>query len=211
MASSPTIRVLIVDDHTIVRDGLRNILEKEPDITVVGERSSAKDIVNAVRETDCNVLLMDLTMPGAGGLQGLAMLQAARISVNTLILTVHEASSRLHQAIAAGALGYLTKRASAQTLLEAVRTTAAGKAHIDSAVITPTPDVVLLESLSRREREVLVLVAMGHTNQEAAARLGVSPKSVEGYRRRMAQKIGASSRADIVRFALRHGLLSSSS
>ncbi len=197
--------MLIVDDHTIVRDGLRNILEKQPDIVVVGERSNAEGIVGVVAQTQCNVLLMDLTMPVCGGLQGLAALQAARSEVYTLILTVHDDAGLLQQALSAGAVGYLTKRASARTLIDAVRATAAGRScvAVDRSG-APGP----LQQLSRREREVLILIALGYTNQEAAEKLDVSTKSVEGYRRRMVQKIGANTRAEIVTFALKNGLLS---
>ncbi|MFT5679650.1 MAG: DNA-binding NarL/FixJ family response regulator [Myxococcota bacterium] len=207
MIPNSPIRVLIADDHTIVRDGLRNILEKQSDISVVGEQSSAVGIVKAVEDSGCNVLLMDLTMPNGGGFQGLEALRAAHSSVRTLILTVHDDPERLQRALSAGALGYLTKRASAQVLVEAVRETAAGRSCVDIGPGAPGGNV--LQRLSRREREVLHLIALGYTNQEAAGKLEVSTKSVEGYRRRMVQKIGASNRAEIVKFALKNGLLSS--
>lgn len=208
MTPTSSIRVLIADDHTIVRDGLRNILEKQPDIHVVGERSSSVGIVEAVESSDCDVLLMDLTMPDGGGLQGLAALQEAQSTVRTLILTVHDDPTRLQQALNAGAIGYLTKRTSAQDLVDAVRATAAGQSRVDIGRPLPSAGSVL-QRLSRREREVLHLIALGYTNHEAAEKLQVSTKSVEGYRRRMVQKIGASSRAEIVNFALKNGLLSS--
>ena len=203
MTPIPPIRVLIVDDHTIVRDGLRNILDNQDDITVVGERSNSVGIVQAVIDTGCNVLLMDLTMPGGSGLQGLNALKDADVAVHTLVLTVHDDPIRLQNAMRAGATGYLTKQVDAGRLLEAVRAVATGKTSFE-ILGTTTP---ALKQLSHREHQVLKLVALGYTNHEAAEHLQISPKSVEGYRRRMVQKIGAKSRADIVRFALDRGLL----
>ena len=205
--SSP-IRVVIADDHAIVRDGLRTILDEQPDITVVGERENSAEIVEVVSALNCDVLLMDLTMPGGSGLAGLNALQKAGSEVRTLILTVHTDATYLQQALGAGAAGYLTKRSSASALLAAVRATAAGQSCIEPGTNALSPEQDALRRLSKREREVLRLVALGYTNQEAAVELDISTKSVEGYRRRMVLKIGAANRADIVRFALKNKLLS---
>lgn len=213
-----TIRVLIVDDHAILRAGLRVLIQNQGDMDVVGEAGDAPAAVVAVKNTTPDVVILDLAIPG-GGLPAIEEIRRDYPQSRVLVLTMHDDQAYLRSSLAAGAAGYLVKRAADAELLSAIRTVHKGRSYIDVALAdTGLKDVVKhpngasaqgLAGLSQREREVLEQVAYGYTNREIAARLHVSPKSVETYRARVQEKLGLKSRADLVRFALEMGIVRS--
>jgi len=205
------IRVAIADDHGVVRDGLRLLLDNEPDMEVVAMISDGAGIVDTVRSRGPDVLVLDLSMP-SGGIEALDAMRGAGLPTRVLILTMHERAGYARRALESGAAGYMVKRAASRALVDAVRRVAGGDTYLDPEVAEnlDSDDVPLLEPrvpLSPRELEVLRFIAEGYTNQETADQLGLSVKTVEGYRARVAQKLSARSRADLVRYAIQCGLL----
>jgi DNA-binding NarL/FixJ family response regulator len=215
------IRVFIADDHAVLRAGLRMLLGAQPDMEVVGEAADGDEAVRAVVETRPDVALVDLTMPGSGGLKAIERIRQESPRTRVLVLTMHDGPAYLRAALAAGSSGYVVKSAADAELLSAIRTVHRGRTVVDPALAA-----LLVQSaygrkpvggrgsgggaaslLSPREREVLDLVAQGHTNQQTADRLGLSVKTVETYRSRLVEKLGLRSRADLVRYALDSGLL----
>ncbi|MCS7255844.1 MAG: response regulator transcription factor [Thermomicrobium sp.] len=211
------IRVLLADDHPVVRVGLRALLEGEPDIRVVGEAGSADEAVELVRELQPDVAVLDISMPG-NGLEALRRIAALGLPTRILILTVHAEERYLLPVLQAGGSGYVRKSSLHTDLVEAIRTVARGEVFIDQAAARTLLQGYLeraragevqdpAQLLSEREREVLRLTAAGYTAQEIADQLFLSPKTVETYRHRVMQKLGFSRRSELVRFALRIGLL----
>ncbi len=216
MTSEP-IRVLLADDHPIVRVGLRTLLEAEPDIHVVGEAGTADEAVELARELQPDVAVLDISMPG-NGLEALRRIAALGLPTRILILTVHAEERYLLPVLQAGGSGYVRKSSLHTDLVEAIRTVARGEVFIDQAAARTLLQGYLdrartgevqdpAQLLSEREREVLRLTAAGYTAQEIADQLFLSPKTVETYRHRVMQKLGFSRRSELVRFALRIGLL----
>ena len=211
-----TIRVLIVDDHAILRAGLRVLIKSQGDMDVVGEAGDAPGAVAGVKKNTPDVVILDLAIPG-GGLPAIEEIRRDYPQSRVLVLTMHDDQAYLRSSLAAGAAGYLVKRAADAELLTAIRTVHKGRSYIDVALAdSGLQDVVNhhsdanaqgLAGLSQREREVLEQVAYGYTNREIAARLHVSPKSVETYRARVQEKLGLRTRADLVRFALEMGIV----
>jgi len=207
------IRVLIADDHAILRSGLRMLIRAEPDMEVVGEATDLEETIRRARSLAPNVVTLDLSMPGSTGLASVEMLREAVPAARIVVLTMHDDAAYVRSAIALGASGYLAKSAADSTLIGAIRSVARGGLFIDvidAARLTAPPDAArasTLSTLSAREREVLGLVALGHTNREIAALLSLSVKTVEGYRSRVMRKLGLTSRADITRVAIELGLL----
>jgi len=211
------IRVLLADDHPVVRVGLRALLEGEPDIRVVGEAGTADEAVERVRELQPDVAVLDISMPG-NGLEALRRIAALGVPTRILILTVHAEERYLLPVLQAGGSGYVRKSSLHTDLVEAIRTVARGEVFIDQAAARTLLQGYLdraqagevqdpAQLLSEREREVLRLTAAGYTAQEIADQLFLSPKTVETYRHRVMQKLGFSRRSELVRFALRIGLL----
>lgn len=208
------IRVILADDHAVVRQGLREVIEKDAGLVVVAETGHAHVVADLVAAHDCDVLLLDLTMPpGSGGFGVMDELARRDLGVRILVLSIHDEPAYVERALGCGAHGYLAKRVGAAGLRAALRVVADGGTVVDlggppvlaeEEVDDPPSD---LHTLSKREREVLQLVASGHTNRASAERLGISIKTVEGYRRRVVHKLGASGRADLVKHAMRLGLL----
>ncbi|SNB61241.1 response regulator transcription factor [Thermoflexus hugenholtzii] len=212
------IRVLIADDHAVFRAGLRLLLSAQPDIEVVGEAEDGWQTLRQAEALRPDVILLDLTMPGMPGLQALALLRRQAPEARVLILTMHEDEAYLRQALAEGAAGYIIKRATDEELITAIRAVARGDLYIHPAMtralledLIPAPQIPETpepwESLSERERQVLRMVAIGHTNQEIAERLGLSVKTVETYRARGMEKLGLRTRAQLVRYMIQKGLL----
>ena len=211
------IRVLLADDHPIVREGLRLLVNAQPDMRVVGEAADGEAAWKAATALVPDVLVMDLSMPRLGGAEATMLVRRDCPSVKVLALTVHEERAYLTQLLRAGASGYVLKRAAPEELVRAVRTVAAGGTYIDPSLAgslvegyldaQTTADQSPEDSLSEREREVLVRIARGFSNKEIAAELGVSVKTVETYKGRVAEKLGLRTRVDIVRYAARHGWL----
>jgi len=215
------IRVLIVDDHAIVRAGLRMLINPQPDMEVVGEAADGHEALRQALEANPDVLTLDLTMPGGGGLKTLERLRQGCPQTRVLVLTMHEDPSYLRAALAAGASGYVAKSAVDGDLLAAIRSVAQGRTFVsmnlsdngthqvlgDPPTGTESPPRVPVKLLSSREQEVLKLLAQGHTNKEAGTQLRLSVKTIETYRARLADKLGLRSRADLTRYALEMGLL----
>lgn len=205
------IQIAIADDHGVVRHGLRLLIEAQADMKVAVELDDGANVCGELARTPCHVLLLDLSMP-SGGLDVLHGMREAGVDTRVLVLTMHERPMYARRALDAGAAGYLLKHRAGDELLAAVRAIARGESYIDAAVADDlaSNDEQVLEPrvpLSPRELEVLRFIAEGHTNQETADALGLSVKTVEGYRARVAQKLSARSRADLVRYALHVGLL----
>lgn len=212
------VRVLLADDHKIVRDGLRLLIDGQPDMQVIGEASNGREALLCSKTLKPDVVVMDLSMPELNGLQATAMLKAEHPQVKVVALTVHEDETYLWQLCKAGAAGYVLKRSAGDELIQAIRAVVAGKPYYDSVLagkllagqVTHPPGRLEPYRLSRREKEVLVLLAWGHSNKEIAASLTLSIKTVETYRVRIGTKLGLRSRTEIVQYALRQGWLEGS-
>jgi DNA-binding NarL/FixJ family response regulator len=211
------IRVVLADDHGVVRAGLRALLEHQPDIQVVGEAADGETAVRVTREQRPSIVVADLSMPG-GGLEAIREITALGLPVRVLVLTVHAEERYLLPVLEAGGSGYVKKSSAHTDLLDAIRTVARGEVFLDPAAtktllkgylgrVHTGDELDLGEVLSDREREVVKLTAEGHTAQQAADILSLSPKTVETYRHRAMQKLGLTNRAELVRYALRAGLL----
>ncbi|HEY3543746.1 MAG TPA: response regulator transcription factor [Gaiellaceae bacterium] len=208
------IRVVIVDDHAVVRSGLRLLLEGEDDIHVDDEGGTADEAVRLARLHKPDVVLLDVTMPGRSGLDAAADIKQAAPAAHILVLSMHDDPSYVREAFAAGASGYLLKEAADADLVAAIRDVAGGARYVHPALgarlAAAEADAAALaaaDPLSEREREVLRLLALGHTNQEIAKMLFISVRTAETHRAHIMQKLRLSTRAELVRYALQHGLL----
>lgn len=204
-------RILIADDHVVMRQGLQMLLDREEDLECVGEVGTAEDALRAVERLSPDILILDLGMPGIGGLGGLERLRERHADLPVLVLSMEDRPEIVRDAFAAGANGYLVKTAADRELVQAIRATLAGERYLQPSVGAalarhqrePGP----LDELSEREREVLGMLALGMTNQEIADKLVVSPRTVESHRAHIMTKLRASTRAEMVRIALQAGLL----
>ena len=219
-AGERVIRVVLADDHPIVREGLRQLVNAQPDMRVVGEAGDGAEACRVARELQPDVLVMDLSMPVLDGAQATEQVRRDCPNVRVLALTVHEERLYLTQLLRAGASGFVLKRAAGSELVRAVRTVAARAIYIDPAIAGRLVDGYLESSpveteqprqaLSERERDVLVRIATGFSNKEIAAELGLSVKTVESYKARATEKLGLKTRVDIVRYAAQRGWLETS-
>ncbi|HVK14483.1 MAG TPA: response regulator transcription factor [Gemmataceae bacterium] len=213
----PELRVVLADDHAVVREGLKSLIDAEPGMTVVGEAADGLAACERVLELRPDVVVMDVSMPGVGGAQAAERIRRECPGVKVLALTVHEDKGYLRQLLAAGAAGYVLKRAAAEELVRAIRAVAAGGVYLDPALAgkvvrgfvrqSPGEDTAAGGVLSDREVEVVRLTAAGHSNKEVASRLDLSVKTVETYKARALDKLGLETRADLVRYALQRGWL----
>ena len=209
-----SIRVLIVDDHAILRAGLRRVLEAEPDIEVVGEAPSAERAVFEAIAGRPDVVLMDVMMPGKTGIEGMPAVLQAVPDAKVLVLSMQDDPRYVREAFEAGAAGYVLKEAVDSEVVGAVRAVAGGERYVHPALgarlVAADADErrrAEEDPLSDREREVLRLLALGHTNQEIAKVLFISVRTAETHRAHIMQKLHLSSRAELVRYALDEGLL----
>jgi DNA-binding NarL/FixJ family response regulator len=204
------ISVLIVDDHEIVRAGIRHRLETEPDIAPVGEAGTAEQAVVRARALQPNLVLLDLLMPRKSGYEAIPEILSVSPQSRVLVLSSQAAPSSVRQAISAGASGYLPKRASDGELVDAIRRVAAGERYVEpdlGAQLVVADGVPALEPLSDRERDVLHLLALGHTNQEIGKKLYISVRTVDTHRAHIMRKLRLETRAELVLFALANGLI----
>lgn len=216
-AARPALRVVIADDHAVVREGLKALVNAQPDMRVVGEAADGAAAWQAARTLAPDVLVMDLSMPVVSGADATERVHRDCPGVKVLALTVHEEREYLTHLLRAGASGYVLKRAAPTELVRAVRTVAAGGTYIDPSVAGTVVEGYLdaqrtgggtaAAALSERERDVLVRIARGFSNKEIASALRLSVKTVETYKARVAEKLGLRTRVDIVRYAVRHGWL----
>jgi len=206
------IRVLIVDDHTVVRAGLRLLLEREEDIEPVGEAGDADEALRLARRLTPDVVLMDVVMPGMTGVDAAAEIRHAVPGARILMLSMQDDPSYVREAFANGAIGYVLKEAADTELVTAIRRVAAGEQYVHPSLgaklVAPSQTPARGDDpLSEREREVLSLLALGYTNQEIADRLVVSVRTVEAHRAHILNKLRLSTRAELVRYAIDTGLL----
>lgn len=208
------IRVVVVDDHAVVRSGIKLLLDRHDDIEVVGEAGNAQDAVFRVRELTPDVILLDLVMPGESGIEVLPKLLKEASGAKVLVLSMQDEPSYVREAFAAGASGYVLKEAADEEVVTAVREIAGGGSYVHPTLGARmvTADAAAraaadADPLSDREREILRLLALGHTNQEIAKLLYISVRTAETHRAHIMQKLRLSTRAELVRHALAQGLL----
>ncbi len=223
------IRLMLVDDHDIVRTGLKSYLETQEGLQVVAEARSGSEAIDLALKTQPDVIVMDITMPGMDGLEATRRLKAIFPECHILALTVHEDKQYLFEMLAAGASGYITKQAAAEELLAAISSLSLGNVYLQPALArwlledyrrllsqSPNPEIKRielptgakdLEVLSERERQVLELVAAGRTNIEIGESLGISSKTVARHRERIMNKLNLHSSTELVKFAIRTGLI----
>lgn len=217
-AGAPKIRVLLADDHTILRAGLRMMLDAQPDIEVVGEASDGRQALAEAQRLQPDLVLMDITMPEMNGIEATRQIKRALDSTRVLILTMHENEEYLFQVLRAGASGYILKEAAGTELISAIRIVYSGRFYMSpSAQSMMVGDYLQrvrsgeerdsYSALTEREREILKLVAEGHTNNQIAERLFISPKTVDTHRTHIMDKLNLHSRAELVKYAMRRGLL----
>ena len=213
---SEGIKILLVDDHAMFRAGIKALLKAEGRMTVVGEASTGDEAVDRVRELKPDVVVMDLSMPGSNGLEATRRIAALELDTKVLVLTVHAEEEYLVPVVEAGASGYLTKTSADTDLIEAIRVVARGEVFLPPKATTlllqrykasESEDTASLHDLSTREQEVLALTAEGYSSREIGKKLFISPKTVDTYRSRIMDKLGLNHRSELVRFALRVGLL----
>jgi DNA-binding NarL/FixJ family response regulator len=211
-----TIRVLLADDHTIVREGLKALIDANEGLEVIGEAADGESAVNLATELDPDVVVVDVSMPVLNGAQVTAKLRELHPSSKVLALTVHEDRAYLRLLLESGARGYVLKRAAVAELVQAIRAVAAGGTYLDPALAGGVVDQFVrpsasqrdpLVELSDRETDVVRLIALGYSNKEIASRLGLSVKTIETYKTRSMEKLGIRSRVDIVQYAARRGWL----
>ncbi len=210
------IRVLIADDHSVIRAGLRTLLGSDPELTIVGEASDGPQTLKLAEELAPDVLLLDIGMPGEDGIQVARKLKAAHSQVRVLFLTMHEDEDLVREAVAAGASGYVPKRAEEAEILDAIRAAYRGDLYVHPAltralvkpqVADKAPHTPSGEPLTPREVSVLKMLARGFTNRQIAETLGLAPHAVEGYRASLTAKLGLSSRIELVSYAEKHSLI----
>ena len=211
-------RVVLVEDHALVRAGLRALLSKEPDLDIVGEASNGREAINIIQSLKPDLILMDLSMQGSNGIEAIATIKRRHPKIRILVVTMHEAEEYIHESLQAGADGYMLKDASHDELCVAVRSVLDGKTYLSPDISNQLlsayrglgrslPGSRLWESLSSREREVLKLIGEGHTNQEAADYLVISVKTVEKHRSNLMKKLGIHNIAKLTAFAIEKGLV----
>lgn len=212
--SSNKIRVLIADDHAIVRQGLRQILSETDDLLVAGEASDGVDAMHLARDQDWDVVLLDVSMPNRNGIDTLKMLRKEFPRLPVLILSMHPEEQYAVRALKAGASGYVTKQSAPEQLVTAIRQVAGGHKYVSPTLAVKLVDVLVdnndrpaHEILSDREYQILCLIAAGRTLTQIAEELNLSVKTVSEYRRRLLDKMRLESNTELIHYGLRHGLV----
>lgn len=208
-----SIRIVLADDHAIVREGLKRLAADVPDFEVAGEAADGTEVMRVVREVDFDVLVLDLSMPGRSGMELIKLVKAEKPRLRILVLSMHQEMQYAVRAIKSGASGYLTKESASAQLQQAIRKIAAGGAYISSEVAEqlalgamPGSEGLPHESLSDREFEVFRMLVAGDAVSDIAARLNLSVKTVSTHKANLMQKLGLSNPTELVRYALKHGL-----
>ncbi len=214
------LRIFLADDHAIIREGLKSLIEAQPDMIVVGETDNGRAAWREVKALHPDVVVMDISMPELNGAKATELLKRDCPETKVLALTVHNDQGYLHQLLKAGASGYVLKRAAPHELIRAIRAVAAGETYLDPTIVSDVVGSYVRKQstregqpqgeLSEREAEVLRLIALGYSNKEIATRLDISVRTVETYKARLMEKLNFHSRAEIVRYALLQGWLEES-
>lgn len=205
-------RIIIADDHTLFRIGLKQMLESFDDILVVAETANAEQTLAAARTVEADLLISDLTMPGVTGTQLIEQLRQLHPALSILVLSMHDEPSTVRRALQAGATGYITKESSPETLHTAVLRVAAGERFIPPAVAeslafeSVRPANAPHETLSQRERQIFHLIAQGESLAQIAERLHLSPKTITTHKTHLMEKLGAENNAELIRYAIEHKL-----
>jgi len=213
------IRVLVADDHAIVREGLCIMLGNQPDMQVVGAARNGREALRLVDEQDPDVVVIDISMPELNGIDAIQQMLPRHPRLMVIVLSIHETKPYVFRALRAGARGYLIKETAGLEVVEAVRAVYRGERYLSQRIADLVMDTSLqkleswtdaspLDGLSAREREILQLVAEGKTSQEIAEKLSISSKTVDSYRSRLMRKIGVEDMAGLVKFAIQHGVIS---
>ena len=212
-------RIVLADDHAILREGIRALLEDQPDMAVVGEAADGRRAVELAREQAPDLVVMDIGMPLLNGLEATRQIKREYPQVSVLVLTMHDNEEYVSQILAAGASGYVLKRAASSELVSAIRAVAAGQSYLSPAVTKlliegyigrqPAASAVVdpFDTLTAREREVLQLVAEGHTNSQIAKLLNISVKTVKAHRSYLMQKLGLHDRGELIKVAIQRGII----
>lgn len=210
-------RILIADDHAVVRHGLRLLIESQSDMTVVGDAADGVAVLEQAKTLNPDLVILDISMPGMNGLEATRALRSAQPGVRILVLTRHEEEMHLEELLRAGASGYVLKQSAPQEFLGAIRAVAAGGIYVDPALAPRVADGLLAQStrtpdhpqtpISEREAEVLRLIATGHSNKEVATRLAISVKTVEVHKTKAMRKLGLNGRVDLIRYGSLKGWL----
>lgn len=215
MTAKRSLRIVLVDDHQMLRDGLRTLLESKKDLEVSGEAGTGQEAVRITKELKPDVVILDLGLPDINGLNVIDQLQTVHPGVKVIVLSMHVSREHVSQAIEAGVKGYIPKSSTHSSLIDAIHIVDQGESFLHpkaaSALMQSLSDANprrdLVEQLSEREREVVRFTAMGLTSREAGLRLKISPKTVDTYRARAMNKLDISQRPELIRFALQAGLL----
>jgi DNA-binding NarL/FixJ family response regulator len=204
------IRVLVTDDHAVVRSSVAALLEREHDMTAIGEAGTADQGVNKARALQPDVILLDVVMPRKSGFDALPELRKVAPEARVIMLTMQTSPSAIRQALNSGAAGYVSKHASGTDLLDAIRRVASGSRYVDPELagdLVVSDAAALTQAISERERDVLSLLAFGYTNQQIAAMLYISARTVDTHRAHIMQKLSLATRAELVLYALANGLI----
>ena len=208
------IRIVVADDHTIVREGLKQLLGAAGDLEVVAEASNGHEVVERVRDLEFDLLLLDMSMPGRSGIELIKLVRAEKPKLRILVLSMHEEHQYAVRAIRAGAAGYLTKESASKQLVDAIRKVASGGAFISAEVAQqlalgamPGAQAALHETLSDREFQILRMIAEGLSISDIAAKLSLSVKTVSTHKGNIQQKMGLATTAELIRYALTHRLV----
>jgi two-component system response regulator NreC len=209
-------KILIADDHAIVRTGLRTLLKEEPSMELVGEATGGYEVIKLIEDLVPDILLLDLSMPDLDGIAVTKQIKPRFPDLRILILTIHEDQAMLREAIRAGASGYILKRAAEAELISAINILMRGDMYVDPAMVRELFDETVstqrskhenIEPLTPRETEVLTYIVQGYTNRQIGEVLNISVRTVEGHRANLSGKLGLQSRVDLVRYAREHGLI----
>jgi two-component system, NarL family, invasion response regulator UvrY len=214
MSQSENIRVILADDHTMFREGVRQVLSGSAGITVVGEASSAPEVIEKAERTECDVVVLDIAMPGRGGIDVLKQLKQLKPHVRVLVLSMYPEDQYAFRAIQAGASGYLTKNKASGELIDAIRRIASGRKYISPEVaeqlatdVEKRVDKPLHQKLANREYQVMCLIASGKTIKQISNELSLSVSSVSTVRARILKKLGMKTSAEITHYAIKNGLV----